>query len=71
VKGKINCEQEKKKFLEAYICYDWEAMDSFAEVTHIIPISDFPAYDETPENAVIFAMTGMDAIIAWLKTMIK
>ena len=54
------CEEEKLKFLEAYNCYDWEARDSLAEIIHFIPESDFPAYDETPKNAVIFARTGMD-----------
>jgi hypothetical protein len=56
----IDCEDEKKRFLKAYKCYDGNAMDSLAEVIHIIPTHDFPAYDETPKNAVIFARTGMD-----------
>ena len=56
----ISCEQEKKKFLEVYACYDWVATDSLAEVIAITPTSDFPNYDETPEKAVIFAMTGTD-----------
>ena len=27
---------------------------------HLIPVSDFPTYDETPDNAIIFATTGID-----------
>ena len=54
------CEEEKNKFFKAYDCYDWEAHDSLAEVIHFIPESNFPIYDETPKNAVVFASTGMD-----------
>ena len=54
------CEEEKIKFLRAYDCYDMKARDSLAEVLCIIPVSDFAHYEETPENAVIFAMTGTD-----------
>jgi len=56
----FDCEDEKKRFLKAYKCYDERAMDSLAEVIHIMPAPDFPAYDETPNDAVIFAQTGMD-----------
>ena len=54
------CEEEKTKFLNTYDCYDYTAIDSLAEVLHIIPYSDFPHYDETPDSAVIFAGTGCD-----------
>jgi len=57
---RFNCEKEKMRFLKAYDCYDNNARDSLAAVTHLMPISDFPAYPTTPDNAVIFATTGMD-----------
>jgi len=44
----LDCKEEKKRFLKAYKCYDAGAMDSLAEVIHIMPAPDFPAYDETP-----------------------
>ena len=60
----LSCEQEKKKFLESYKIYHGRygqyVKGTLGEILGFIPVEDFEKYYETPENAIIFAMSGTD-----------
>ena len=58
------CIAEKNKFLNAYKRYHGNfgqyVEGALGEILGLIPVDNFECYQETPDNAVIFAMTGTD-----------